>query len=163
MNPKLDKFLYLAEEQYLQSPEIEDYKKFLVELAEKVYVYEVMRDKEEFLFNILADELQEAYPDERSQVLGEALTQWSIVLRYCCMAMILDNPEYLSLRLDNWVRDNIELRSSPAMDKLLYETLIEILPEVLIDEQCALLMPYLDQVQSLAGLEAKEETLLGAA
>lgn len=162
MNITLEKFINLAEEQYLPADEIENYRGYLAQLGQKVQVYEIIRDQEVFLFKILADELQEKYPDERSDLMIEVITQWSLVLKYCAMAMILDNPDYLSTRVDNWIRELIHLRSIPQMDKILYGTLIEILPEVLLDEQIALIQPYLDQVKDLSELGAKSSPLLHA-
>lgn len=156
MNPKLEKLLYLAEEQYLQSDQIETYNRFLAQLAEKVTVYETLRDQEIFVFKILADELQEEYPDETSPVLGEALSQWSLVLKYCSMAMLVDNRNYLTARIDNWLKEQIQMRAMPEMDKLLYDTLIEVLPEILLDQQVALIQPYLQHVNSLIELDAKK-------
>lgn len=160
MNPKLEKFLYLAEEQYLQSGELEEYQHFLQQLTKKVEVYELLREQEVFLFKILADELQEQYPDERTQVLSEAISQWSLVLKYCAMAMILDNPHYLAARIDGWLRELMQLRSIPKIDEILYSTLVEILPEVLLDEQIALIQPYVDQVKELSGLPSETTQLV---
>ncbi len=160
MNPNLEQYLYRAEEQYLQSNELDDYRGYLAQFAEKVKVYEIIREQEIFLFKILADELQEQYPEERSQVLCEAISQWSLVLKYCCMAMILDNPEYLTARVDHWLRELISLRAEPQMDQLLYTTLVEILPEVLLDEQVALIQPFIEQVKELSGLTSESAQLL---
>ena len=160
MNPNLEQYLYRAEEQYLQSNELDDYRGYLAQFAEKVKVYEIIREQEIFLFKILADELQEQYPEERSQVLCEAISQWSLVLKYCCMAMILDNPEYLESRIDHWLRELILLREEPQMDNMLYTVLVEILPEVLLDEQVALIQPFLEQVKDLSGLTSDLEQLL---
>lgn len=161
MNPKLENFLNLAEEQYLGVDQMDNYRSYLATLAQKIEVYEILRDQEVFLFKILADELEEQYPDERSNVMCEAISQWSLVLKYCAMAMILDNPEYLSIRVDNWLRELIELRNIPQIDKILYETLGEILPEVLLDEQIALLHPYLEQVKELSEVSSPSSQLLG--
>ena len=160
MNPNLEQYLYRAEEQYLQSNELDDYRGYLAQLSEKVKVYEIIREQEIFLFKILADELPEQYPEERSQVLCEAISQWSLVLKYCCMAMILDNPEYLESRIDHWLRELILLREEPQMDNMLYTVLVEILPEVLLDEQVALIQPFLEQVKDLSGLTSDLEQLL---
>ena len=161
MNPTFEKFLNLAEEQYLPCNEVENYRGYLASLEKKVEVYEIVRDQEVFLFQILADKLQEKYPDERHNMLCEAISQWSLVLKYCAMAMILDNSEYLSMRIDNWLRELIQLRSIPQLDKILYETLVEILPEVLLDEQIYLIQPYLDQVKVLSEVGATASQLLG--
>ena len=160
MNPKLDRFLYLGEEQYLQSGEIADYQAYLANLERKVKVYETVRDREVYLFEILATELQEQYPEERSYVICEAISQWSLILKYCCTAMLLDNVEYLESRVENWLKELIKLRSIPQMDEMLYTTLVEVLPEVLIDEELALLMPYLEQVQQAISPTQDSETLL---
>ena len=160
MNPTLEKFLYLAEEQYLQADQIADYRTYLASLAKKVEVYELMRQNEVEIFKILASDLQEKYPDERSSILCEALSQWSLVLKYCCMAMILDNPDYLSTRVENWLRELIQLRSIPQMDDMLYATLIEILPEFLIDAQIDLLKPFLEQVKDSVLSHAETAQLL---
>ena len=157
MNPKLDRFLYLGEEQYLQSSELADYQAYLAELEKKVKVYEIVRDQEVFIFKILATELQEKYPEERSHIICEAISQWSLVLKYCCTAMLLDNPEYLESRVENWLKELIQLRAVPQMDEILYDTLVEVLPEVLTDAETAFLKPYLEQIQKAIGLAEELE------
>ena len=160
MNPKIDRFLYLGEEQYLQSSELAEYQAYLATLEKKVKVYEIVRDQEVYLFEILATELQEKYPEERSHVICEAISQWSLILKYCCTAMLLDNPEYLESRVDNWLKDLIQLRAIPQMDSILYDTLVEVLPEVLTDEETSFLKPYLEQIQQAIGLSQESEELL---
>ena len=160
MNPKLDRFLYLGEEQYLQSSELSNYQDYLAQIESKVRVYETIRNREVYIFEILATELQEKYPEDRSHLICEAISQWSLILKYCCTAMLLDNPEYLESRVDNWLKDLIQLRSIPQMDEMLYSTLEEVLPEVLTDEETAWLKPYLEQIQKSIGLAQDSEALL---
>ena len=161
MNPTLSEFLYLGEDQYLSNENLDEYQAYLSQLEKKVRVYEIIRDQEVFLFNIVATELQESYPEERSHIICEAISQWSLILKYACTAMVLDNAEYLVARSENWLKELIKLRSIPKIDEILYQTLIEILPEVLTDEEKGFLTPYLEQVwQAVRGSSESEELLV---
>ncbi|NJN23185.1 MAG: hypothetical protein HC810_00645 [Acaryochloridaceae cyanobacterium RL_2_7] len=160
MNPKLNQYLYLGEEQYLQSSELKEYQSYLSQLEEKVKVYEIVRDKEIFLFKILATELQERYPEERTSLLSESLSQWSLVLKTCCTAMLLDNEKYLEARVENWLKERIKNREVPQIDETLYETLIDILPEILTDIELSFLQPYLKQLQTSMGFGSENQELL---
>ena len=159
MNPKLNRFLCLGEEQYLQSGEVQDYQAYLSQLGEKVKVYERIRDKEVFLFKILASEVQERYPEERSSLISEALTQWSLILKTCCTAMLLDNTEYLEARAENWLKAWLQNRDIPQIDELIYNNLLEILPEVLMDGEVSCLKPYLERMWHLIGMQSESQTL----
>lgn len=160
MNPNLDKFLYQGEDQYLSGDELVEYQAYLSQLEMKVKVYEIIRDQEVFIFKILATELQEKYPEERTHLLSEALSQWSLILKYACTAMVLDNSEYLASRANNWLKELVQLRSIPDMDNILYQTLVEVLPEVLTDDENALLLPYLKQINECITIKEDSEELL---
>ena len=152
MYPELKILLNDAEQRYLQSEEIETFKHHVASLAQRLAVYELLRDNEIAIFQPIADQLLADFPQQRHENLERPLKHWLAVLRYCAMAMLLHNPEFLQRRLLDWLTDMVQVHQTQAVDMAIYQLLQDRMSEFLSTQQLALMQPFLAQ----AG-----ETLLG--
>lgn len=153
MHPDLESLFYKAEENYLQAVEMKLFKHHINSLAQRLQTYEVLRDQEIDIFQPVADRLVEAFAQESTPLLEQALKQWIAILRYAAMAMLLNNPEFLQRRLLEWLTDLVEVQQRQSIEAKLAQLLQDRLREVLTEEQRNLIAPFIDQAQ---------HTLLGA-
>lgn len=147
MYPEIRILLDEAEERYLKLEEIVAYKHHVSSLAQRLQVYELLRDNEIAIFQPIADQLLAAFPQHKQETIERALKNWLGTMRYCAMAMLLNNPMFLQHRLLEWLTDIIQVHQTQGIDTTLYQFLQARLPEILAEEQMALLQPFLAQVE----------------
>jgi hypothetical protein len=151
MHPEIKTLLYEAEDHYLKPEEIESFKYHASSFAQRLETYELLRDAELAIFQPVADQLLEAFP-QKQQEIELALKHWLSILRYCAMAMLMNNPEFLQRRLLEWLVDLVQVHQMQAIEINLYQLLQAQLQEQLSDQNLALVQPFLAQT---------EDTLLG--
>lgn len=152
MYPEIKTLLYEAEDQYLKSSELDTFKYHVLSLSQRLAAYELLRDSELAIFQPIAEQLLATFPQEKQESIERALKHWLAILRYCAMAMLLNNPEFLQRRLLEWLTDLVQVHQTQAIEMTLYQLLLVRLPEFLSNQQVALLQPFLFQA---------EEALLG--
>lgn len=145
MNSYLQSLLYEADERYLKSGEIEDFKSNTTSLSQRLETYELLRDQEIAIFQPIANALQVSFPDDQQQDLERSLQNWLAVMRYCAIAMLQNNSEFLERRLLEWLTDIVQAHQTQAMDTAIYKGLQKQLPQILSDKQYSLLQPFLAQ------------------
>ena len=91
------------------------------------------------------------------QRLEQALQHWMSVMRYCAMAMLLNNPDYFRHRLLEWLTDVIHAQEMVEIETHIFENLIQGLEEILTMEQMVILTPFLKQAK-ITLLETKPES-----
>jgi hypothetical protein len=148
MHPQIKTLLYEAEEHYLKPEEIETFKHHASSLAQRLETYELLREQEVAIFQPVADQLLEVFPQEKQETLERALKHWLSVLRYCTMAMLLNNQEFLQRRLLEWLTDLVQVHQTQAIEMTLYQLLQVDLKQILSDQQLALVQPFLDQAET---------------
>lgn len=144
MHPNIQTLLYGAEARYLKAGEIEAYRSYTSSLAKRLATYELLRDGEIKIFQPIADKLLATYPQEQHTV-ERSLKNWLSVVRYCAMAMLLDNPEFLQRRVLEWLTDTVQAYQTRAVDESLYKLLQAQMSQLLAEEHLALLQPFLAQ------------------
>jgi hypothetical protein len=152
MYPEIKILLNQAEQQYLQPQDIETFKHHVLSISTRLEAYELLRDNEVALIQPIADRLLSIFPQEKQENLERALKHWLSVMRYCAIAMLLNNPEFLQRSLLEWLTDIVQVHQTQAIEMAIYELLQVHLPEYLNSEHMALVQPFLTQA---------EETLLG--
>lgn len=108
MHPEIKTLLYEAEDHYLKPEEIDSFKYHASSLAQRLETYELLRDAELAIFQPVADQLLETFPQQQEN-LKLALKHWLSVLRYSAMAMLMDNPEFLQLRLLESLTEGVQV------------------------------------------------------
>ncbi|OKH21057.1 phycobilisome protein [Hydrococcus rivularis NIES-593] len=157
MHTDFEALFQQAEDRYLQRMEINAFNLQVSSLAKRLETYKSLRDQEVVVFQPVADKLLETFPNENSKTLERALKHWLSVMRYCAMAMLLNNPEYLERRLLEWLTDIIKAHQMEAIEKHLYESLIFSLRQELPAEQFVLIQPFLAQAYKTLVGEASVE------
>lgn len=148
MHSEIQTLLYKAEEQYLKPPELELFRHQATSLSQRLETYELLRDQEVAIFQPVADQLLENFPQEKQEKLERALKHWLSVLRYCAMAMLLNNQEFLQRRLLEWLTDLVQVSQTQAIDMTVYQLLQTRLKELLSEEQLAGVQPFLEQAEA---------------
>lgn len=147
MQTDFEDFFHRSEHHYLQKSEILLFRQHIEILRQRLATYEALRNKEIEIFQAVADQLEVDYPTESSQQLGKALKHWICVMRYCAMAMLLNNPEFLQHRLLEWLTDIVKVHQMQAIEQTLYDILHAQLTSVLPPRQNELIKPFLQQAQ----------------
>jgi hypothetical protein len=145
MHPELEAFFLQAEDSYLQNIETSALKQQVAAIGKRLETYRDLRDREVLIFQPVADRLLEVFPHENPQNIERALKHWLSVMRYCAMAMMLNNSEYLNRRLLEWLTEIVKVYQMEAIEQRLCEFLLTSLIEELSAEQLALIQPFLLQ------------------
>jgi hypothetical protein len=148
MHPKIEALMDEAENRYLKPEEMEALKHYAVSIAQSLKVYESLRDQEVAIFQPIADQLVKAFPDVSQEILERSLKQWLLVLRYCAMAMLLNDREFLQQRLLDWLKGLVQTHQTGEIEAQLYQLLLSRLKSLLSPQALALLQPFLTQAQT---------------
>ncbi|MEL4895261.1 phycobilisome protein [Crocosphaera sp. Alani8] len=156
MQKDFETLFYKAEDDYLESSDLQSLKQKALILQESLKIYQEIRDQELLIFQSVANSLLEEFPDENRQRLEQALQHWISVMRYGSMAMLLNNPDYLRHRLLEWLTDIIHAQKMVEIENYIFEKLMKELEEVLTIEQMVILTPFLQQARMIL-LETKPQ------
>jgi hypothetical protein len=148
MHSDIQALWYEAEDHYLQPQEIKVFKHYADSLGQRLETYKHLRDREIDIFQPIADRLSDTFPQVKEELLTRALKHWLAIMRYCAMAMLLNNPEFLQHRLLEWLSPQIEAYQLEEIESKLYEFLEISLQRLLSQKQLALLQPFLSQAQT---------------
>jgi hypothetical protein len=147
MSQDLRQLIFQAEEDYLPEPELDKFKIKVNSLAERLAIYEIIREQEIALFQPIADQLVQNATERQPVIVEKAIKHWISILRYCAMAMLLDNPEYLQHRLLEWLTEQIQAHQLQSLETEIYKLLQIRLKKVVSAEQLALLNPFLEEAK----------------
>lgn len=148
MHSDIQTLLYQAEEHYLKGQEIKVFRIYADSLARRLETYECLRDQDLKIFQPIAEEIVKIYADENPQLLEQALKHWLAIMRYCAMAMLLNNPEYLERRILEWLTEIVQAHQMQSVEQTIYDLLFSRLQQLLSQEQLTLLQPFLEQAQT---------------
>ena len=161
MNQEIQSLLYKAEADYLQHQDLELFQKYIKSLKTRMAVYEFLRDSELQIFQPIADEMVDTFPNEEQPKIYQMIKNWVSVMRCCGMAMLLNDPDYLKDRLLDWLAPQVQADQMQALDRKLFSLLQKKLDQSLVKEQFVLLEPFLKQAQqSLLESSSTSEALL---
>ena len=143
----IDSILYKAEAEYLEQQDLANFKGQVFALEKRLQIYEIISSKETEVFQTIASRLVNDFPDEPDKI-KLALKHWLMVMRYCAMAMLLDNPDYLEYRILEWLSEQVEAYQTKAIEQRIFELLQKRYCKVLNSEQLSILQPYLEQTRN---------------
>src|SRR6476620_8767322 len=98
MHPEIEALLDQAESRFLKGEELIAFKRQAATLDKRLKIYEFLRQKEPSLFQPVADKLQETFPHKKQETLERTLKHWVLVLRYCAIAMLQSDRNFLEQR-----------------------------------------------------------------
>lgn len=148
MHPDFRDLLYKAEVDYFESAELNQLRVLVDTSKLKLQTYKYLRDHEVEIFQPIADQLVIAFPSTDSKLLESALQHWLSALRYCAMAMLLNDPDFLKYRLLEWLTDIVQAYDLNAIESHLYADLLSRLQKSLTEPQMELLQPFLHQTET---------------
>ncbi|TAE53530.1 MAG: phycobilisome protein [Oscillatoriales cyanobacterium] len=146
---EIEALLDQAETRFLKGEELIAFKRQAAILAQRLKIYEFLREKEASIFQPIANKLQEKFPDEKEENLERSLKHWVLVLRYCAMAMLLNDRDFLEQRLLDWVSGIVEAHQTQKIEATVCNMLQTRLKELLSEQARALLQPFFDQAKSM--------------
>ena len=149
MHPEIEALLDQAETRFLKGEEIIAFKRQAATLAQRLKIYEFLREKEATIFQPVANKLQESFPNQKEETLERSLKHWVLVLRYCAMAMLLNDLDFLEQRLQDWVSGIVEAHQTQKVEATVCTLLETRLKELLSEQARAILQPFLDQAKSM--------------
>ena len=149
MHPEIEALLDQAETRFLKGEEIIAFKRQAATLAQRLKIYEFLREKEATIFQPVANKLQESFPNQKEETLERSLKHWVLVLRYCAMAMLLNDLDFLEQRLQDWVSGLVEAHQTQKVEATVCTLLETRLKELLSEQARAILQPFLDQAKSM--------------
>lgn len=149
MHPELESLLVEAETRYLKPEEITAFKRYVATIAARLKTYELLREKELTVFQSVTDELQNAFPNVKEEILERSLTNWLLTVRHCGMAMLLNDSEFLNQRAGEWLSGLVNAHRSQEIEAKIYQLLQARLKEVLPAQALELLQPFLEQTQNI--------------
>ena len=149
MHPEIEALLDQAETRFLKGEEIIAFKRQAATLAQRLKIYEFLREKEATIFQPVANKLQESFPNQKEETLERSLKHWVLVLRYCAMAMLLNDLDFLEQRLQDWVSGLVEAHQTQKVEATVCNLLETRLKELLSEQARAILQPFLDQAKSM--------------
>lgn len=141
----LESILYKAEARYLESQELAIFKSQIFSLEKRLQTYEILSSKEADVFQYVANQLVNNFPDVNESKIKKALQHWLLITRHCGMAMLADNHQYLQHRILEWLPEQIEIHNLRVLEENLYVFLEKRLIKILNPEQFSLLEPFLQQ------------------
>jgi hypothetical protein len=147
MNPEFQALINDAEDHYLQSAEVLKIRQHFATLPDRIATYEVLRDREEEVFQAVADELQANFASLPTASLNRVLESGLALMRYGAMAMVLGNPAYLQQRLlESLPAQLAAYELEPAATQML-QLLQTHLSRRIESPQVALIKPYIEQAK----------------
>lgn len=147
MNSEFETLIYDAEDAYLQSQDVEQFQQHMASLAQRLEIYELLRDREIHIFQPIADQLQATFPQESPELLVRTVKHGLSVLRYCAMAMLLGNSDYLQRRLLEWLPGQIQAHQLESLALHMFQLIQEQLTSCLSSVQMTFIKPYIAQAQ----------------
>jgi hypothetical protein len=148
MQAELNELLVQAENRYLRTEELLGFKSYAETLAQRLKIYEFLRDREIVIFQPIADQISIIFPQEKEERLEQVLQQWILILRHSAMAMLLNDSEYLQRRVLDWLSGLVQAHDTQSIDTQIYQLLNTRLNELLSPKAMVFIQPFLEQVKS---------------
>ena len=148
MYPALQELIHQAEAKYLKQDDLNNLQIEIARLKQRTAIYKTLRDQEVAIFQDVADKLIDQFPDEKNTTIETCLHHWLLATRYCAMAMILNDPDFLERRLLEWLTDIVSIYEYQAVSSKLFDLLVSKLAKVLSDKELEYLTPFLNQANS---------------
>jgi hypothetical protein len=157
MITEIDSLIYQAEAEYLAQKDLGIFKSQILYLSERLKIYEQIRDQETEIFQHVVNQMVNNFPDEPESRVKRAVKHWLMILRYCGMAMLSNDSQYLEQRILAWLPEQIAAHQMQELEQNLFGYLHKRLKKILGNEQFSILQPYLEQSQNV--LLSQKQTL----
>lgn len=148
MHSQLESLFDEAESRYLKTEELNLLDQYVGSIPVRVEVYRRLRDQELAIMQQVADQLQVELPQEKTENLERSIKNALLALRYCAMAMLLNDDSFVQDRLLGWLSQTVQAYNMQSIDTVLYRSLNHRLSQILTPQQFNLISPHLTLVQN---------------
>jgi len=147
MIPKIQELINQAQDRYLATDELGLMESYVSSLPDRLKLYKFIRDREIDLLQAVADQVPAEIPNIVEADLEMGIKNLILVLRYCSMAMLLNDENFLKERLLNWLEGIMSMRDTRRLNETLYKLLNQGLRQSLSPNQLALIQPLITSAQ----------------
>lgn len=147
MIPKIQELINQAQDRYLASDELGLMEGYVTSLPERLKLYKVIRDREIEFLQAVADQVPSELPSVTDEDLEVGVKNLILVLRYCSMAMLLNDENFLKERLLTWLEGIMSMRDMRRLNETLYKLLNQVLRQHISPSQLALIQPLITTAQ----------------
>ena len=152
MNRQLIEMLNTAEGRYLNTAEQAAMREFVIGLEPRLTAMAEISTKESTIVERTVKDVFAAYPDiekKYKEAYKSCVRDETLVLRYCTMAMLRNDPQYLQDTLLTWMRTILKgVGFTPQFIEDTYKTLERAASRELSAAAAELIRPYLLQCAS---------------
>jgi hypothetical protein len=143
MNSFLESIFDNAENRFLKPEELKLLNQYVGSLPDRLQVYRMLRDREIDIMQWVADQLQAAMPQEKTELLERSIKNAVLMLRYCAMGMLMNDDRIVCDRYVAWFSEMSHIYNTEAIDATLYHYLNLKLTQTLDSKAMSLLKPML--------------------
>ena len=147
MAPKIQELINQAQDRYLITDELDLMESYISSLPDRLKLYKLIRDREINILQEVADQVPKEIPSVTVEDLEMGIQNLILVLRYCSMAMLLNDETFLKQRLLNWLEGIMSMRDMRRINETLYKLLNQGLRQHFSPNQLALLQPLITAAQ----------------
>ncbi len=147
MIPKIQDLINQAQDRYLAVNELGLMESYISSLPDRLKLYKQLRDREIDLLQAVADQVSLELPNVTDAELESGIKNLILVLRYCSMAMLLNDESFLKERLLNWLEGIMSMRDMRRLNETLYKLLNQGLRQQFSPAQLTLLQPLITSAQ----------------
>jgi len=148
MHPQIAAIFDEAENRYLKADELTVLNQYIDSLPQRLETYQILRDRELEILQPVADQLQSQLPQAKANDLERSLKNVLLALRYCAMAMLLNDETFMQERLRSWLSQKAQMHNTQTIDAALYGLLDQQLAQFLSPAQLEFLHPFLQLAKS---------------
>ncbi|MEL6581719.1 MAG: phycobilisome protein [Cyanobacteria bacterium J06621_12] len=145
----IESLIYQAEAEHLIQKDLGVFKSQVLYLEERLKVYELMRTQEAEVFQHVANQLINNFPQQPQEEVKLALKHWLLITRCCAMAMLSNDPLYLQQRILAWLPEQIEAHKMQDLERNLADYLLKRLKKVMGIEHFSIIKPYLEESKTI--------------
>ncbi|MDX2257104.1 MAG: hypothetical protein NW214_16455 [Pseudanabaenaceae cyanobacterium bins.39] len=147
MIPKIQDLINQAQDRYLAADEIHLMESYISSLPNRLSLYKLIRDREIDILQEVADQVPKELPNVTVEELETGIKNLILVLRYCSMAMLLNDEGFLKERLLDWLEGIMSMRDMRRLNEVLYKLLNQGLSKQFSPSQISLIQPLITSAQ----------------
>ncbi len=147
MNSLVMDLIQSTEGRYLRPDELQRLREYVEGIPKRVRIYQVLQSKEDEMVERVMEKFQAMAPNlsRRHGILAweRCRRDLKMVWRYCCMALLLNDEDYLRDKLLYWLETILKAFKMRDECQLAYKLMLDLLSAVFSPEESEMMRPYL--------------------
>ncbi len=140
--------LQKSEDRFLNAEEIAVLSNFVAGMPLRLQIYKKLRDREVPILQAVADQVDRDLPSAAVEDVKKAITSLMLVLRYCAMALLMNNDEaFLKQRILRWLEQVSAAYNLRRINEVIFRHLNQLLSQEFSPAELALLQPLITTAQ----------------